>query len=68
MILGGIGGHMSLRGKKRGRNEDEISVKVMQVAEHSSVTISFFSEDAQGMQMLHDDALVIKAIIHNFRV
>ncbi|XP_021603907.1 uncharacterized protein LOC110608935 [Manihot esculenta] len=40
----------------------------MQVVEHSSATISFSSEDAQGIQMPHDDALVIEAIIHNYKV
>ncbi|XP_021617952.1 uncharacterized protein LOC110618996 [Manihot esculenta] len=40
----------------------------MQVVEHSSTTISFSSEDAQDIQMPHDDALVIEAIIHNYKV
>ncbi|XP_021612896.1 uncharacterized protein LOC110615362 [Manihot esculenta] len=68
MIVGEIGGHMSRWGKKRRRNENESSVEVMQVAEHTPMAISFSSEDAQGVQMPHDDALVIEAVIHNFRV
>ncbi|KAG8650777.1 hypothetical protein MANES_07G072438v8 [Manihot esculenta] len=40
----------------------------MQIVEHSPMTIAFSSEDAQGIQMPYDDALVIEAVIHNFRV
>lgn len=32
------------------------------------MTISFSSEDAQGIQMPYDDALVIEAVINNFKV
>ncbi|XP_043812456.1 uncharacterized protein LOC122723651 [Manihot esculenta] len=32
------------------------------------MVISFSSEDTQGVQMPHDDALVIEAVIHNYRV
>ncbi|XP_043807324.1 uncharacterized protein LOC122721969 [Manihot esculenta] len=38
------------------------------IVEHSSTTITFSSEDAQDVQMPHDDALVIEAVIHNYRV
>ncbi|XP_021592014.1 uncharacterized protein LOC110599747 [Manihot esculenta] len=34
----------------------------------TGVTISFSPEDAQGVQMPHNDALVIEAVIHNYRV
>lgn len=68
MIVERTRGHMSRRGKKRGRNESESSAEVMQVAEHSPITISFSLEDLQGVQMPHNDALVIKVVIHNFRV
>ncbi|XP_043817364.1 uncharacterized protein LOC122725018 [Manihot esculenta] len=68
MIVGGTEGRMSQRGKKRGRDRENISAEVMQVVEHSPVTITFSPEDAQGVQMPHDDALVIEAVIHNYRV
>ncbi|XP_043807307.1 uncharacterized protein LOC122721954 [Manihot esculenta] len=68
MIVGGTRGRMSRRGKKRGRDGEGSSTEVMQVVEHSPVTITFSPEDAQGFQMPHDDALVIKAVIHNYRV
>lgn len=68
MIVGGIEGHMSRKGKKKSRNEDGSSTKVMQVTKYSPITVSFSSEDAQGIQMSHDDALVIETVIHNFRV
>lgn len=38
------------------------------VVEHTPMTISFSSEDAQGIQMPYDDALVIEAVINNFKV
>lgn len=41
MIVGGKEGHMSMRGRKRGRTENESSVEVMQVIEHTPMTISF---------------------------
>lgn len=59
---------MSRRGKKSGKNENESGAEVMQVTEHSPIAISFSSKDAQGVQMPHNDALVIKVVIHNFRV
>uniref|UniRef100_A0A2C9W5N9 Retrotransposon gag domain-containing protein n=1 Tax=Manihot esculenta TaxID=3983 RepID=A0A2C9W5N9_MANES len=68
MIVGGTGGRMSRRGKKRNREGENSSVEVMQIVEHSSATITFSSEDAQGVQMPHDDALVIEAVIHNYWV
>ncbi|XP_043809789.1 uncharacterized protein LOC122723096 [Manihot esculenta] len=68
MIVGGTGGRMSRRGKKMSREGESSSAEVMQVVEHSPVTITFSPEDAQGVQMPHDDALVVEAIIHNYRV
>ncbi|XP_043809844.1 uncharacterized protein LOC122723104 [Manihot esculenta] len=68
MIVGGTGGRMSRRGKKRSREGENNNAEVMQIVEHSSTTITFSSEDAQGVQMPHDDALVIEAIIHNYWV
>ncbi|XP_021598830.1 uncharacterized protein LOC110604831 [Manihot esculenta] len=68
MIVGGMGGRMSRRGKKRSREGESSSAEIMQVVEHSPVTITFSPEDAQGVQMPHDDALVVEAIIHNYRV
>ncbi|XP_021624992.1 uncharacterized protein LOC110624183 [Manihot esculenta] len=68
MIVGGTGGRMSRRGKKRSREGETSSAEVMQIVEHSSTTITFSSEDAQGVQMPHDDTLVIEAVIHNYRV
>ncbi|XP_043817373.1 uncharacterized protein LOC122725024 [Manihot esculenta] len=68
MIVGGTGGRMSCRGKKRSREGESSGAEVMQVIEHSPVAITFSPEDAQGVQMPHDDALVIQAVIHNYRV
>ncbi|XP_043809016.1 uncharacterized protein LOC122722391 [Manihot esculenta] len=68
MIVGGTGGRMSRRGKKRSREGETSNAEVMQIVEHSSTTITFSSEDAQGVQMPHDDALVIEAVIHNYWV
>ncbi|XP_043809109.1 uncharacterized protein LOC122722469 [Manihot esculenta] len=68
MIVGGTGGRMSHRGKKRSREGESSGAEVMQVIEHSLVAITFSPEDAQGVQMPHDDALVIEAVIHNYRV
>ncbi|XP_021626982.1 uncharacterized protein LOC110625651 [Manihot esculenta] len=66
MIVGRTGGQMSKRVKKRNRSKEGSISEVMQIVEHSPVTISFSLEDAHGVQMPHDDALVIEAIIHNF--
>ncbi|XP_043809021.1 uncharacterized protein LOC122722394 [Manihot esculenta] len=68
MIVGGTRGRMSRRGKKRSRDGEGSSSEVMQVVEHSPVVISFFPEDAHGIQMPHNDALIIEAVIHNYRV
>ncbi|XP_021602330.1 uncharacterized protein LOC110607513 [Manihot esculenta] len=68
MIMGGTGGWMSRRGRKRSRSREGSSNKVLQVVEHFPVTISFSPEDAHGIQISHDDALVIEAVIHNYRV
>ncbi|KAG8645588.1 hypothetical protein MANES_10G076111v8 [Manihot esculenta] len=68
MIVGGTGGRMSRRGKKRNREGETSNSEVMQIIEHSPMTIAFSPEDAQGIQMPHDDALVIEAVINNFRV
>ncbi|XP_021597614.1 uncharacterized protein LOC110603915 [Manihot esculenta] len=68
MTVGETGGQMSRRGKKRGRDGESSNVEVMQVVQHSPVTITFSPEDAQGVQMPHDDALVVEAVIHNYRV
>lgn len=40
----------------------------MQVTEHIPGVISFSPSDIEEVEMPHDDALVIEAIIHNFRV
>ncbi|XP_043811987.1 uncharacterized protein LOC122723548 [Manihot esculenta] len=68
MIVGGTGGRMSRRGKKRSREGESSSAEVMQVVEHSPGAITFSPEDSQGVQMPHDNALVIEAVIHNYRV
>ncbi|KAG8633903.1 hypothetical protein MANES_18G146801v8 [Manihot esculenta] len=68
MIVGGTGGRMSRRGKKRSREGESSSAEIMQVIEHSPGAITFSLKDAQGVQMPHDDALVIEAVIHNYRV
>ncbi|XP_021600670.2 uncharacterized protein LOC110606223 [Manihot esculenta] len=68
MIVRGTGGRMSRRERKRGRGGEGSSAEVMQVTEHSPMIISFSPEDARGIQMPHDDALIIEAVIHNYRV
>ncbi|XP_021616539.1 uncharacterized protein LOC110617841 [Manihot esculenta] len=68
MIVGGTGGRMSRRGRKRGRDGEGSSAEVMQIVDHSPMTISFSPEDAQRFQMPHDDALVVEAVIHNYWV
>ncbi|XP_043817405.1 uncharacterized protein LOC122725051 [Manihot esculenta] len=68
MIVGGTGGRMSRRGKKRSREGESSSAEVMQVVVHSPTVITFSPEDAQGVQMPHDDAFVVEAVIHNYRV
>lgn len=40
----------------------------MQVTQHILRIVSFSAADGQGVEMPHDDALVVKAIIHNFWV
>lgn len=40
----------------------------MQVTEHIPGVESFSTADGEGVEILYDDALVIEAIIHNFRV
>lgn len=52
---------MSRRGKKRNWSRERSNNEIMQVVEHSPVTISFSPEDAHGVQMPHNDALVIKS-------
>ncbi|XP_043811009.1 uncharacterized protein LOC122723290 [Manihot esculenta] len=68
MIVGGTRGRMSRRRKKRSREGESNNAEVMQVVEHSPVAITFSLEDAQGVQMPHDDALAVEAVIHNYRV
>lgn len=67
MIVGETEARMRRRGRKRGRTDNESDVEVIQVVEHTPMTISFSPEDAHRIQMPHDDALVIEAVIHNFR-
>ncbi|XP_021617921.1 uncharacterized protein LOC110618965 [Manihot esculenta] len=68
MIMAGIGGWISRRGKKRSRNGEGSSNEVLHIVEHSPVAISFSPEDAHGIQMPYDDVLVIEVAIHNFKV
>ncbi|XP_021602621.1 uncharacterized protein LOC110607765 [Manihot esculenta] len=68
MIIGGTGGRMSRKGRKRSRSREGSSSEVLQIVKHSPVTISFSPEDVHGVQMPHNDALVIEAVIHNYRV
>ncbi|XP_021625009.1 uncharacterized protein LOC110624201 [Manihot esculenta] len=55
IIIRGTGGRMSQREKKRSRNGEESSAEVIQIVEHSLMTIYFSPEDAQGVQMPHED-------------
>ncbi|XP_021623843.1 uncharacterized protein LOC110623224 [Manihot esculenta] len=68
MIVGETKARMSRRGRKRSRSGEGHNREILQVVEHSPVTISFSSEDAHGIKMPHDDALIIEAIIHNYRI
>lgn len=40
----------------------------MHVGEHTLGVVSFSTTDGEGVEMPHDNALVIEAIIHNFSV
>lgn len=40
----------------------------MQIAKHILGIISFSTADRKGVEMPHDDALLVEAIIHNFKV
>lgn len=40
----------------------------MQVVEHILGVVSFLAANREGIEMPHDDAMVIEAIIHNFKV
>lgn len=39
----------------------------MQVAEHIPGVVHFSTADGEGIEMPHDDTLVVEAIIHNFK-
>lgn len=54
--------------RKRKRDTKLKGVEVTQVAEHIPRTISFSTVDREGVEMSHDDALVVEAIIHNFKM
>lgn len=42
--------------------------QVMQVIEHIPIVVHFSKVDGKGVEMPHNDALVMEAIIHNFKV
>lgn len=54
--------------QKRRRDGKQKEVEVMQVAEHILGMVSFSVANGKGVEMSHDDALVVEAIIHNFKV
>lgn len=54
--------------KKRRRDGKKKDVEVMQVIEHILRIVSFSATDGEGIEMPHDDTLVVKEIIHNLRV
>lgn len=54
--------------RKRRRGGKLKEVEVMQVTKHISRVVSFSAADREGVEMPHDDALVVETIIHNFRV
>lgn len=41
---------------------------MMQMTEHIPGVVHFSTADGEGIKMPHDDALVVEAIIHNFKV
>lgn len=43
-------------------------IEVMQVAEHIPRVVHFSIADEEGVEMPHDNVLVVEAIIHNFKV
>lgn len=61
--------NQSLRtNKKRRWDKKHKEVEVMHVGEHTLGVVSFSTTDGEGVEMPHDNALVIEAIIHNFSV
>ncbi|XP_021607682.1 uncharacterized protein LOC110611597 [Manihot esculenta] len=54
--------------RKRRRGGKLKEVEVMQVAEHILGVVSFSAVDRERVEMPYDDALVVEAIIHNFKV
>lgn len=50
------------------KKQEAKEVKVLQVVKHFLATMSFSTNDEKGVEKPHDDALVIKAIINNFKV
>lgn len=54
--------------RKRRRSGKLKEVEVMQVTEHIHRIVSFSAADEEGVEMPHDDALMIEAILHNFKV
>lgn len=54
--------------KKSRRSIRLKEVEIMQVTEHIPGIVSFLATDGEGVEMPHDDTLVVEAIIHNFKV
>lgn len=49
-------------------NGKQKEVEFMQVAGHISSMVCFSTTDREGIETPYDDALVVEAIIHNFKV
>lgn len=58
-----------LRANKKRRWVGKLKeVEVMEVIQHIPEVVSFSATDGEGVEMPHNDALVVEATIHNFRV
>lgn len=54
--------------RKRSWDGKQKEGEVMQIAGHILGMVYFSATDGEGVEMPNDDALVVEAIIHNFKV
>lgn len=54
--------------KKRRRGGRLKEIEVMQVVEHILRVVSFSAANGEGVEISDDNALMVEAIIHNFKV
>lgn len=54
--------------RKRRRDDRQKESEVMQVKKHILGVVHFLAVNGEGVEMPHDNALVVEAIIQNFKV